>query len=185
MIDIEDSNITEIRKVKKNGVKKSYVKAQRHIYSEPFRKLYHVFLQTDADQKWHLASFYKYKPFYITPPTEREKESCLCIKCQNINLLLKGISTYRNLQKLSTHNSATEFLKNINNNDNGKTTEYSHVAKVNKTESASHIVEQLLSKEIIIFVIGHMLTILQPFCQFYDNRLPESILSLIFLRTWH
>ena len=73
MIDIEDSNITEILKVKKSGIKKSYVKAQRHIYSEPIRKLYHVFLQTDADQKWPLASFYKYKPFYMTHPLNVKK----------------------------------------------------------------------------------------------------------------
>ena len=55
--------------------------------------------------------FFKYKPFYIIPPKEREKEP-FCIKCQNAHLLLRGIYTYRSLKNLMKHNSVTQFIKN-------------------------------------------------------------------------
>ena len=57
-----------------------------------------------------LATFYKFKSFDIGPPTEWEKESCLCVKCQNTHLLLKGINNFRNSKKLNQLDSVTEFL---------------------------------------------------------------------------
>ena len=44
----------------------------------PPKKLYNV----------HLLMFIRCKSFYATPPTEREKKSCLCVKCQNAHLRL-------------------------------------------------------------------------------------------------
>ena len=53
---------------------------------------------------------YKYKPFYTIPHTEREQQSCLCIRCQNSHLLLKGVNSYRKMKNLSQHTSVTTFL---------------------------------------------------------------------------
>ena len=118
-------------------------------------------------------NLFRYKPFYITPPSEREKESCLCIKYQNVHLLLQGINTYRSTQNLSKHYFVTEFLNseppiNLNNftdyNDtkeisyytfeiktesctkNGKITEYSHTAQVDEKEKVCEIVKKLLDR---------------------------------------
>ena len=54
------------------------------------RQLHQEF-QENFDFTCSLSTFYKYKPFYNSPPIEREKESCLCIKCQNAHLLLKAV----------------------------------------------------------------------------------------------
>ena len=54
--------------------------------------------------------FYKHKPFYVIPPTERKQQSCLCIRCQNSNLLLKRVNSYRKMKNLSQHTSVTTFL---------------------------------------------------------------------------
>ena len=35
--------------------------------------------------------FCSYKPFYVSKPTEKEKESCLCIDCLNPDVVLKSI----------------------------------------------------------------------------------------------
>lgn len=67
---------------------------------------------------------FRYRPFYITPPTE--KESCLCMKCQNGHLLLKGIITYRNMKKLTNHFSVTEFLGSDPKNDTDTFPEHSN-----------------------------------------------------------
>ena len=50
--------------------------------------------------------FHKLKPFYISPPTENEKESCLCIKCQNSHGLYEPLKKHDDLLP----DSLTEFL---------------------------------------------------------------------------
>lgn len=57
------------------------------------------------------STIYRYKPFYIGTPAEREKVSCLSIKCQNAHLLLKGSSNFRTTKKLLKLDSLTELLK--------------------------------------------------------------------------
>ena len=101
------------------------------------------------------------------------KESCLCIKCQNVHLLLQGINTYRSTHNLSKHYSVTEFLNSeppINSNNfpecndtkesryfifeiktesftkNGKITEYSRTARVDKKEKVCEVVKKLLDR---------------------------------------
>ena len=95
--------------LKKTGKTKTYIIAQRKIYTKPIRQLYQEF-KGNIDFDCSLATFYKFKPFYIGPPIEREKESCLCIKCQNTYLLLKGINNSRKSKKSNQLDSVTEFL---------------------------------------------------------------------------
>ena len=80
------------------------------VYSKQIRKMYKEFTEKN-NFKCSLCTFLKYKPFYITPPTEREKESCLCQYCANAHYLLKGINNYRKGMKLDPHTSVTDFLK--------------------------------------------------------------------------
>ena len=82
------------------------------IYTKTRRKMPKDFVASRDNIECSLSTFFRYQPFYITPPSEREKESCLCIKCQNVHLLLQGISTYRSTQNLSKHYSVTEFVNN-------------------------------------------------------------------------
>ena len=87
-----------------------YLVAHRKVYTKPIRKLHTSFLEK-TDLMCSLSTFFKYKPFYIVPPSEREKESCLCIRCTNAHYFLKGINNYRKGVKLPPHVSVTEFLK--------------------------------------------------------------------------
>ena len=47
----------------------------------------------------------------MKPPTESEKQSCLCIRCFSMHCLLRGINIYRILKKLNTFASATAYLE--------------------------------------------------------------------------
>ena len=58
-----------------------------------------------------MSSFIKYRPLHIYPPTEREKVSCLCKKCQNAHALLAGVNTFRKVKRLAPHKSVTGFLE--------------------------------------------------------------------------
>ena len=111
---IQDDNIEEQTiAFKKTGNKKTYVTAQRLVYTKSVRELHKKFMELSGiDCSYSL--FYKYKPFYVIPPTEREQQSCLCIRCQNSHLLLKGVSSYRKMKNLSQHTSATLFYMTPN-----------------------------------------------------------------------
>ena len=114
--NISDTNITEKEVVLgKTGTKKKYMTAQRTVYTRPVKKIYQAFVETGFPCS--ISTFIKYKPFYITAPTEREKESCLCKKCLNEKLLLASINNFRKAQKLPAHTSVTDFLNDQDSHD--------------------------------------------------------------------
>ena len=92
--------------LRKTGTKKKYMTAQRMVYTRPLKKIYQAFVETGF--AFSISTFIKYKPFYITSSTEREKESCLCKKCLNAHLLA-GISSFRKAQKLPPHDHRTKY----------------------------------------------------------------------------
>ena len=143
------------------------------IYTKTIRKIHTDFVASRDNIQFSLSTFFRYKPFYITPLSEREKESYLCTKCQNVHLLLQRINTYRGTQNLSKYYPITEFLNSeppINSNNfpecndakeisyyifeiktesfmkNGKITEYSSTARVNKKEKVCETVKKILHR---------------------------------------
>ena len=60
-----------------------------------------------------MTVFYSLKPFYYMPPSEKEKQSCLCINCLNPQVLLKSINGYRSPMKLTPHKSLTAYHKQM------------------------------------------------------------------------
>ena len=70
-MDFEDKNITEFTKIKKNWTSKSYIKSQRMIYTKTIRKMHTGFVASRDNIQCSLSAFVRYKPFYITPPSER------------------------------------------------------------------------------------------------------------------
>ena len=57
------------------------MKSQHMIYTKTIRKMHRDFVASRDNIQCSLSTFFRYKPFYITPPSERENELCLCIKC--------------------------------------------------------------------------------------------------------
>ena len=111
--NINDPDIQENEKCLKNGTKKVICSASKKIYTESIRKLHEEFNETKS-AKVSLSVFYNLKPFYRLPPSEKEKQSCLCINCLNPHVLLKPINGYRSSKKLVPHKSLTAYLKQMN-----------------------------------------------------------------------
>ena len=80
------------------------------VYTKPIREMFPRFIENEG-KCWLLSTFLKYKPFYITNPTEQEKESCLCKRFLNAHLLLSGINAFRKTTKLTPHLSVTMLMK--------------------------------------------------------------------------
>ena len=96
----------EVKPHFKNETETGKLEAHRHIYTKSFRKLYRCYLRENPTHFVSHGIFHKFKPFYIGAPTENEKESCLCVKCQNAHGLYEPIRKHND----ELPASLTEFL---------------------------------------------------------------------------
>ena len=96
-----------------NGTKFRY-SAIKMIYVESIRKLHNEFSSKHVPVS--LTTFFDFKPFYCVVPSEKEKQSCVCINCQNPHLLLKAVNRYRTSKNLNPHESLTKYLEKLKAN---------------------------------------------------------------------
>ena len=108
---INDKNLTKKEVVlRKTGIIEKQICGQRMVYTKPIQKMFQSF--TDKEGKCcSLSTFLKCKTFYVTNPTEREKESCLCKGCFSAHLLLSGINIFRKTTRLTPDLSVIMFMK--------------------------------------------------------------------------
>ena len=96
--------------MRKSGIIEKHICGQRMVYTKPIQKMFQSFTEKEGEC-CSLSTFLKYKTFYITNPTEREKESCLCKGCFNAHLLLSGIDIFRKTTRLTPDLSVIMFMK--------------------------------------------------------------------------
>ena len=96
--NIRDTNLIK-KQVKMKHSSKMIYTAPRMVYIESVRKLHDSFNKSRTTPV-SLSTFFKYKPYYCVRPTDKGKQSCLCIKCLNPHLLLKSINFYRKSKSL-------------------------------------------------------------------------------------
>ena len=114
--EITDDNVREEEKTCKKGSKVKMIVTTKRIYTDSVRILHKRFNE-DQEHPISLTAFFKYKPFYVLKPSEKEKRSCLCIYCLNHHVILKAINTFRISRKLATHDSLTGYLKEFETDD--------------------------------------------------------------------
>ena len=85
---ITDENFMEKEVHLKSGTNKVLY---RNIFTNSSRALHGKFNATEAENV-SFRAFYTYKPYYVSKPTEKEKESCMRIDCLNPYLLLNSIN---------------------------------------------------------------------------------------------
>ena len=112
--DIVDTNLRDDVVQLKNGTKVRFT-AIKMIYVESIRKLKNDFSSKHVPVS--LTTFFKFKPFYCILPSEKEKQSCVCINCQNLHLLLKAVNRYRTSKNLNPHESLTKYLEKLKANE--------------------------------------------------------------------
>ena len=166
--EIKDENIREEKKTYKKGSKVKMVVATKIIYTDSIRTLHKRFNE-DQEHPISLTAFFKHKLFYVLKPSEKEKQSCLCIYCLNPHVILKAINTFRTSRKLVLHDSLTEDLKSLEAGDlfdeidakndcqyyeykrikesyyaeNGKSVEYTRTARFDLCEPVCKLVQKL------------------------------------------
>ena len=94
--------------ISKVVLRKSFITEERSILIA----LHRTFNSTQAENVL-FSAFYTYKPYYVSKPTEKEKEACMCIDCLNPHLLLKSINAYRKSINLHEYQSSTTYLNEL------------------------------------------------------------------------
>ena len=88
VLDLQrDPNISESKA--KGGGKR--LKAQKYIFSMTLNQMYEKFSLENPGITSSRSTFYRCKPFYISPATPREMEGCLCQNCLNPHVLYQTI----------------------------------------------------------------------------------------------
>ena len=108
---ITDENLMEKGVHLKNGTKAFITDFGRKIYSDNFRALHRKFYATQTENV-SFSVFYT-QAYYVSKPTEKKKESCMCINCLNPHLLLKLINTYRKSITLQEYQSLTTCVNEL------------------------------------------------------------------------
>ena len=111
--DIQDKDISKLE----NGK----FQAHRLVSMKPYRKLHEIYCQISEFQP-SFGSFVKLKSFYVSPPTNKEMEMCLCSKCLNPHCIYK--MTKNGIKRIDLPHSMTEFLCTEFNCQRNKTVNY-------------------------------------------------------------
>ena len=106
--DIHDVDTTTVDT--KRGPK---LQAHRRVATNSYKSLHQDF-QKLYNSNMSYGSFINLKPFYISRPTEKETEMCLCSKCLNPHCLYKAIRLALK-SAIELTNSLSQYLcKNMN-----------------------------------------------------------------------
>ena len=88
--------------------------AMKKIYTESIRKLHQTFNKSHPEKTpVSLTTFFNLKPFYCLKPSEKEKQSYLCVNCLIPHVILSSINKYRHSLKLPPHDLLTTYLNGL------------------------------------------------------------------------
>lgn len=71
---------------KRDTITRDKVKKQRRILCDTMPHLYKRYISS-CKPYISFTSFYRLKPFWVVSPRERDRQTCACKKCENINML--------------------------------------------------------------------------------------------------
>ena len=91
-IQIQVSDIPDVELTTIGTIKRTKLQARRRITTFPYKVLHKEF-QKLYNSRMSYGSFISLKPFYVSRPTEKEIEMCVCSKCLNPHCLYKAIKS--------------------------------------------------------------------------------------------
>ena len=95
----------------KSSTKKVFY-TRRKIHTDSLRALHRKFNATQAENI-SFSAFYTYKLYYVSKPTEKEKELCMCIDCLNPDILVKSVNAYQKSINLHEYQSLTIYFTEL------------------------------------------------------------------------
>ena len=76
---------------KKRTVTRKKIKMQKRLLTDSIKNL-HVKFVAETDCQISLSTFWRLKPFWVKVPTQRERETCICRTCDNIQMKASALA---------------------------------------------------------------------------------------------
>ena len=113
------------------------IQAHKRITTKPYRSLHKDFQQL-YNSTISYGTFINVKPFYVSRPTEKETEMCLCSKCLNPHCLYKALTS---ALKTELPRSLSQYLcKNMKCEKESKTRYFHRDCILGKCDNSCQIV---------------------------------------------
>lgn len=84
-------DVSRLTADKKRTLTRDKVKQQVRLLNDSLSILFRKFKTENPDVKMSLARFCRLRPFYIIRPTLKDRDTCLCIKHDNLQLLMSAL----------------------------------------------------------------------------------------------
>lgn len=86
-----DDEQSRIANGKKLTITRNKVKMQKRFLNDTMHILHKQFLQEHQLLKLSYVSFTRLRPFWVLPPSEKDRDTCLCKACENPRLLVEKL----------------------------------------------------------------------------------------------
>lgn len=86
----EDDTVSKMMPGKKDFVRKGKLRKQRRVLLDFLQSLYKRFLQ-ETGIKLSYSTFARMRPFWVTHPSAKDRETCACVKHENMQLLVAAL----------------------------------------------------------------------------------------------
>lgn len=98
----ERDDVSRMCPGKKEFKRKGPIRKQKRLLMLTMKEAYRKYMQCSSI-KMSYPTFRRGKPFWVTPPTKSDRETCLCIKHENFGLLVAKMNTLKMFLTKETH----------------------------------------------------------------------------------
>lgn len=105
----DDDTVSKMLPGKKDFVRKGKLRKQRRVLLDSLQNLYKRCLQETGVHRLSYSTFARMRPFWVTRPLARDRETCGCVKHENMQLLVFAL---RKLNAIEFR-CPTELVKGI------------------------------------------------------------------------
>lgn len=89
-----DDTVSKMCPGKKDVVKKGKKKRQRRILLETMKSLYSQFRTETEVLNLSYITFTRSRPFLVTPPRANYRDTCACVKHENMTMLVSALKKF-------------------------------------------------------------------------------------------
>lgn len=105
----EDDSVSKMCPGKRDFVRKGTNKMQRRILLDTMKNLYSRFIDENKYLKIGFSTFAKSRPFWVTRPNARDRETCACVTHENFEFLVTALRGAKVIKESNSH----DILKSL------------------------------------------------------------------------
>jgi len=94
----------------KQTITRRGVKQQKHLLSDSVRNLFRRYVSEDGHRPISYSTFCKLRPFWVVPPVETDRETCLCYIHENVRHLVSALKNNNILETIDLKVLVAPFM---------------------------------------------------------------------------